>query len=102
MEEPMRTIVYIGDKSCKACKRYKETVIDQLIAAYPGNVEVHIGYDRKVGQVDAREKIKEVPMLVVEKDGCEEFRFSAFLGFDALEAIVTCESDVLTAEEALA
>ena len=41
-------------------------------------------------------------MLVVEKDGCEEFRFSAFLGFDALEAIVTCESDVLTAEEALA
>lgn len=98
----MRNIVYIGDRSCKSCKFYKETVIDPLMERYPNNVEVHVGYDRKVGQVDAREKIKEVPMLVVEKDGCEEFRFSAFLGFDALEAIVTCESDVLTAEEALA
>ena len=40
-----------------------------------------------------------MPTVVVENDGVEEFRFSAFLDADRLEEIVECNAPALTFEE---
>lgn len=101
MEEPMRNIVYIGDRSCKSCKFYKETVIEPLMERYPNNVEVHVGYDAKIAEADARKKITHVPTVVVESDGREEFRFSAFLKLGELEDIINCNADASAFEGVL-
>ncbi len=98
----MRRIIYIGDRSCRPCRHYKETVIDPLMARHPGSIEVHTGWDAKIAEVNARRKITKVPTVVIEKDGREEFRFSAFLEPEQLEGIIACESDTLTAGEVLA
>lgn len=89
----MRKIIYIGDKSCRSCKYYKKTVIDPLMEKYPDRFEVHTHWDSKIAEVNAREEITRVPTLVVENDGKEEFRFTAFLEAEQLEGIVLCETE---------
>lgn len=95
----MRRIIYIGDRSCRWCARYRETVIDPLSASHPGAVEVHFGWDSKIAEVNGRCPITRVPTVVVENEGVEEFRFSAFLDADRLEEIVECDAPALTFEE---
>lgn len=85
----MRKLIYIGDRSCRTCRHYKETVIDPLMEKYPEQIEVHVGFDAKIEEVNARKMITSVPTLVIEDDGVEQFRFSAFLESDKLEAIIT-------------
>lgn len=97
----MRRIIYIGDRSCRPCRHYKETVIDPLIERHPGAVEVHVGWDSKIAEVNARSEITRVPTVVVEKDGREEFRFSAFLEPDQLEGIITCDAETLSAGDVI-
>lgn len=96
----MRRIIYIGDRSCMGCRRYRETVIDPLAAAHPGRVEVHIGWDAKINEVNGHCPITRVPTIVVERDGVEEFRFSGFLNYDQLEEIVECDGPAPTFGEA--
>lgn len=85
----MRKLIYIGDRSCRPCRHYKETVIEPLMEKYPGIIEVHVGFDAKIEEVNARKMITSVPTLVIEDDGIEQFRFSAFLESEKLEAIIT-------------
>lgn len=85
----MRKLIYIGDRSCRPCRHYKETVIEPLMEKYPGIIEVHVGFDTKIEEVNARKMITSVPTLVIEDDGIEQFRFSAFLESEKLEAIIT-------------
>lgn len=90
----MRKIIYIGDKSCRPCRHYKKTVIDPLMEKYPDQVEVHIGWDAKIAKVTARKEITRVPLVVVENDGEEEFRFNPLLvSAEQLEEIVLCKAD---------
>lgn len=96
----MRRIIYVGDRSCRPCRHYKETVIDPLSARHPGCIEAHVGWDAKIEEINRRKEITRVPTLVVEKDGIEEFRFSAFLEPEQLEGIITCDAPALTFEEA--
>lgn len=95
----MRRIIYIGDRCCPGCVRYRETVIDPISAQHPGAVEVHHGWDAKIAEVNGRRAITRVPTVVVENDGVEEFRFSAFLDADRLEEIIECDAPALTFEE---
>lgn len=98
----MRRIIYVGDRSCRPCRHYKETVIDPLMERYPGSIEVHTGWDAKIEEINGRCAITRVPTVVVEHDGREEFRFTAFLEPEQLEDIILCDSESLTAEEAMA
>lgn len=84
----MRKLIYIGDRSCRPCRHYKETVIEPLMKKYPESIEVHVGLDAKIEEVNARKMITSVPTLVIEEDGVEQFRFSAFLESEKLEAII--------------
>ena len=43
-----------------------------------------------------------VPTIIVEHNGREEFRFSAMIDEEQLEAIITHEGDVLTFEDVMA
>ena len=79
----MRKLIYVGDRSCRPCRHYKETVIEPLMKKYPESIEVHVGLD-----ANARKMITSVPTLVIEEDGVEQFRFSAFLESEKLEAII--------------
>lgn len=88
LEATMRKLIYIGDPSCKPCKHYKETVVDPLMERYPDRIEVHVGHDKKIEEVNARKCITHVPTIVVERDGVEELRFSAFLESEELESII--------------
>lgn len=92
----MRHIVYLGDGSCGPCRAYKESVIDPINERHPGAIEVHPKWDARFARADAVIPVKTVPTMIVEKDGVEEFRFSAMIPEDQLEAIVTHEGDVLT------
>lgn len=85
----MRKLIYIGDRSCRPCRHYKETVIEPLMKKYPESIEVHVGFDEKIEEVNARKMITSVPTLVIEDDGVEQFRFSAFLESEKLESIIT-------------
>lgn len=98
----MRRIIYIGDRSCRPCRHYKDTVVEPLMSKHPGAIEVHVGWDAKIAEVNERAEITRVPTIVVEKDGLEEFRFSAFIEPEQLEGIITCESETLTAEQVTA
>lgn len=98
----MRRLIYVGDRSCRPCRHYKETVIDPLIERYPGSIEVHTGWDGKIEEINARREITRVPTIVVEHEGAEEFRFSAFLEPEQLEGIILCDSDALTADQVMA
>lgn len=95
----MRRLVYLGDKNCPPCRRYKREVMDPLSEKYPGCVEVHPEWDARFAKADALIPVRQVPTIIVEKDGNEEFRFSAMLEAAQLESIITHEGDVLTAED---
>lgn len=84
----MRKLIYIADKSCNACKHYLQATISPLMSLFPGQIDVHVGFDRKVAEVDARQVITSVPTVVIEEDGEEVFRFSGMLSSEDLEAIL--------------
>ena len=70
------------------------------VGEVPGCVEVHPEWDARFAKADALIPVRQVPTIIVEKDGNEEFRFSAMLEAAQLESIITHEGDVLTAEAA--
>lgn len=95
----MRTIIYIGRAGCTSCTRMRLESIEPLKELYPENIEVHSGYDSKIAEVNARQTITKIPLIVVEKDGVEEFRYNGWLGLKDLEDIILCEQETLTLEE---
>lgn len=95
----MRTIVYIGRAGCTSCTRLRLESIEPLKELYPENVEVHSGYDSKIAEVNARQTIDKIPLIVVEKDGVEEFRYHGWIGLNDLENIILCKKEDLTLEE---
>ncbi len=95
----MRTIVYIGRAGCTSCTRLRLESIEPLKELYPENVEVHSGYDSKIAEVDARQTIDKIPLIVVEKDGVEEFRYHGWMSLKDLEDIILCGKEDLTLEE---
>ena len=97
----MRHLVYLGNASCKPCRDYKESVIDPLIESYPGAIEVHAHYDARFAKANALIPVTKVPTIIVEHNGREEFRFSAMIDEEQLEAIITHEGDVLTLEDVI-
>lgn len=97
----MRTIVYIGRAGCTFCTRLRLESIEPLKELYPKNVEVHSGYDSKIAEVNARQTIDKIPLIVVEKDGVEEFRYHGWICLKDLEDIILCKKEDLTLEEVL-
>ena len=97
----MRHIVYLGDRTCKPCREYKERVIDPLIAKHPGAIEVHPCWDERFARANAAAPITKVPTIIVEHEGREEFRFSAMVDADQLEAIITHEGDALSSGDVI-
>lgn len=98
----MREVVYIGRAGCGACRHLREAVIEPLAESYPGNVSIHdSGWDRTMERVNSAQPITRVPLIVVEHDGREEFRFSGALTYDQLEGIVTCDAETLSVREVL-
>lgn len=95
----MRTIVYIGRAGCTSCTRLRLESIEPLRELYPESVEVHSGYDSKIAEVNARQTIDKIPLIVVEKDGVEEFRYHGWTGFNDLENIILCKKEDLALEE---
>lgn len=95
----MRTIVYIGRAGCTSCTRLRLESIEPLKELYPENVEVHSGYDSKIAEVNARQTIDKIPLIVVEKDGVEEFRYHGWICLNDLEDIILCKKEDLTLEE---
>lgn len=95
----MRTIVYIGRAGCTSCTRLRLESIEPLKELYPENIEVHSGYDSKIAEVDARKTIDKIPLIVVEKDGVEEFRYHGWMSLKDLEGIILCGKEDLTLEE---
>lgn len=95
----MRTIIYIGRAGCTSCTRLRLESIEPLKELYPENVEVHSGYDSKIAEVNARQTIDKIPLIVVEKDGVEEFRYHGWIGFNDLEDIILCKKEDLALEE---
>lgn len=98
----MRHIVYLGDKTCKPCRDYKMSVIDPLIVKYPDAIEVHPEWDARFAKADALHPVTKVPTVIVETEGEEEFRFSAFLEPEQLESIIRYSGEVLTLEDVIA
>lgn len=97
----MRNVFFISASYCNACNGYIERVLTPLLEKYPSNLEVHMNYDAKIAEVNARGKLMRVPTVVVEHNGEEEFRFTAFLEADELEEIILCEAETLTLEDIL-
>lgn len=50
-------------------------------------------------EVNARQTIDKIPLIVVEKDGVEEFRYHGWMNLKDLEDIILCEQETLTLEE---
>ena len=95
----MRNIVYIGRAGCTSCTRLRMESIEPLKELYPENVEVHSGYDGKIAEINARQTIDKIPLIVVEKDGVEEFRYHGWMSLNDLEDIILCKRETLTLEE---
>lgn len=91
----MRNIVYIGRAGCASCLNLRLDVIEPLKERYPGNVELHSGYDAKIKEVNDRKRIDRIPLIVVEYNGQEEFRYSGYMSQSDLEAIIKCEAMTL-------
>lgn len=49
--------------------------------------------------MNARQTIDKIPLIVVEKDGVEEFRYHGWMNLKDLEDIILCEQETLTLEE---
>ena len=94
-----RNIVYIGQPGCSSCLALLETTIAPLYEEHPESVSVHFKWDSTIERVNRRKTITRVPLIVVENDGEEEFRYSGSIGLDALRAIVECEREALTLKE---
>lgn len=71
----MTRIVFVGADWCGPCHAALEEVIRPLAEDYPGQVECHMGWDRKVSEIDQRRRIRHVPTVVVEEDGEERMRW---------------------------
>lgn len=97
----MRNILFIGRKGCNACEYQRETVIEPLRQKYPDNVSVHYNWDAAIARVNAAKTITRIPLVVVECNGVEEFRYDGALTFEELESIIKCESATLTLEEVI-
>jgi hypothetical protein len=97
----MRNVLFIGQAGCKACERMYETVIAPLEKRYPNNISTHYKWDGAIERVNRRKTIKRIPLVVVEKDGREEFRYCGELTIDELSAIVECERETLTLDDVL-
>ena len=95
----MRNIVYIVRAGCTSCTRLRMESIEPLKELYPENVEVHSGYDGKIAEINARQTIDKIPLIVVEKDGVEEFRYHGWMSLNDLEDIILCKRETLTLEE---
>ena len=95
----MRNIVYIGRAGCTSCTRLRMEAKEPLKELYPENVEVHSGYDGKIAEINARQTIDKIPLIVVEKDGVEEFRYHGWMSLNDLEDIILCKREALTLEE---
>lgn len=98
----MRHLVYLGDASCKPCRDYKEGVIDPIAESYPDAIEVHTRFDARFAKANALIPVTKVPTIIVEHEGREEFRFSAMVGEEQLEEIITYEGRVLTLGDVMA
>lgn len=98
----MRNIIYIGRKGCNACEYQRETVIEPLRQKYPENVSVHYNWDDVIARVNAAKTITRIPLIVVDCDGNEEFRYNGSLTFEELEEIINCDAPTLTLDEAIA
>ena len=97
----MRDIIFIGRKGCNACEYQRETVIEPLRQKYPDNVSVHYNWDDVIARVNEAKTITTIPLVVVEHDGCEEFRYVGAFTLEELEAVINCSRSVLTVEEVL-
>lgn len=97
----MRKIIYIGRAGCTSCAKLRRDVIEPLRQLYPDNVSVHSGFDPKIQEVNNRHEIKRIPLIVVEKDGVEEFRYSGFVPLYTLEDIILSTKETLTLEEVI-
>lgn len=97
----MRDIIFIGRKGCNACEYQRETVIEPLRQKYPDRVSVHYNWDDAIARVNAKQTITQIPLIVVDKDGSEEFRYSGALTFEELEEIINSNATTLTIEEVL-
>lgn len=97
----MRNVVFITRPGCAQCLDLLETVIAPLKERHPRNVEVHSTWDGKIAEINKRGTITRIPLFVVENGGREEFRYSGRLSLEELEAIVTCEDEVLTLDDVM-
>lgn len=97
----MRNIIFIGRAGCGACSRVRTLVIEPLAKRYPNNVSIHYNWDDVTERVNRRKTIKRIPLVVVEKDGREEFRYCGELSIEKLAAIVECENETLTLDDVL-
>lgn len=97
----MRNIVFIGADYCASCNTLRAKVAEPLHRLYPDNVSIHHGFDDKVAEVDGRKTIDHIPLIVVEKDGVEEFRYSGGLSLEEIEDIILSDRDTLTLDEVL-
>ena len=97
----LRSIIFIGRAGCGACDRLYKEVIAPLTKKHPDRVTSHHGWDRVVSAIDKRKSIKTVPLIVVEKDGREEFRYSGYLSASKLEGIIEYDGEVLSLDDVL-
>lgn len=97
----MRNVIFIGRAGCNSCWYLYETVIKPLQERYKRNVSVHYGWDATVQRVNKRKQITRIPLIVVERDGREEFRYSGRLEPEELAAIIEYEGDTITLDDVL-
>lgn len=89
----MRRIIYIGADYCASCNTMRTKIIEPLQKLYPDNVSIHHNFDDTVKAVDDRKVIDTVPLVVVERDGVEEIRFTGFVSMNELEDLILCDED---------
>ena len=87
--------------SCGTCNVIRREVVEPLQEEYPDRVHILYDWDADLARIDGRKAVTNVPLFVIEDDGREEFRFSAFLKPGELEDIINCNADASAFEEVL-
>lgn len=81
-------IVYIGRSDCPSCRRILRDSVEPLQKRYPNNVSIHMGFDTKISQIDQRQQITKIPLVVLENDGKEIERRLNNLDYESLERVI--------------
>ena len=97
----MRNVVFITQRDCPACLRMLNDVISPLAKRYPNNVSVHYRMDETMQRVNRRKAITKVPLIVIENDGEEDFRYSGWLSKKVLASIIESGEEVISLGEAI-